>query len=267
MHVSKHSCVWCVRCVYVLSVCDVRFVFWCCGVLCCVVMCGVGAGVGVQCVVCGVCGVCGVCACVCGVVWCVCVCVVCGAAWHAEKPAVCRFKTSPCVGSKTRAPTLFYRHFFFLTSFVLFHRTFLVVFLCSLLSCLLSQGRRCVVLSMSVTRNPGCCSLSECARCGCFGVVEVKLLVHWKKMSSVSSSSCSSSYLESSLFLVVSLNRTCCLVVCCWLGCRSRGVKCYGSCWLAPSLLAEHVRIMQETVLAYLCKPRATWKEVGLHVC
>ena len=64
--------------VYVLRVCvlDVRFVFWCCVVLCCVVMCGVGAGVGVC-------------------VWC-----VCGAAWHAEKHAVCRFKTSPCVGSK-----------------------------------------------------------------------------------------------------------------------------------------------------------------------
>ena len=31
------------------------------------------------------------------VVWC-CVCVVvCGAAWHAEKTSVCRFKTSPCV--------------------------------------------------------------------------------------------------------------------------------------------------------------------------
>ena len=48
--------------VYVLRVCvwDVRFVIWCCGVLCCVVMCDVGAGVGVQCVVCGVC-VCSVC--------------------------------------------------------------------------------------------------------------------------------------------------------------------------------------------------------------
>ena len=32
------------------------------------------------------------------VVWC---CGVwCGAAWHAEKPSVCRFKTSPCVRSK-----------------------------------------------------------------------------------------------------------------------------------------------------------------------
>ena len=48
------------------SVWDVRFVFWCCGVLWCVV----------------------------------CVLSVCGAAWHAEKPSVCRFKTSPCVRSK-----------------------------------------------------------------------------------------------------------------------------------------------------------------------
>ena len=40
---------------------DVRFVIWCCGVLRCVVMCDVGAGVGVQCVVCGVCSVCSVC--------------------------------------------------------------------------------------------------------------------------------------------------------------------------------------------------------------
>ena len=53
------------------SVCGMCvFVFWCCGVLCCVVMCGVGAGVGAQCVVCGVCGVCAWC------LWCVC-CVCC----------------------------------------------------------------------------------------------------------------------------------------------------------------------------------------------
>ena len=68
------------------SVWDVRFVFWCCGVLCCVVMCGVGAGVGAQCVVCGVCGV----RCV--------VCVWLGLA--RGKTPVCRFKMSPCVGSK-----------------------------------------------------------------------------------------------------------------------------------------------------------------------
>ena len=50
---------WCVRCgACAESVCDARFVFWCCGVLCCVVMCGVGAGVGVQYVVCGVSVVC-----------------------------------------------------------------------------------------------------------------------------------------------------------------------------------------------------------------
>ena len=36
---------------------------------------------------------------VCGVM-CVCVVCVCGAAWHAENLPVCRFKTSPCVGSK-----------------------------------------------------------------------------------------------------------------------------------------------------------------------
>ena len=68
------------------SVCDVRFVFWCCGVLCSVVMCGVGAGAGVgaQCVVCvrGMCRVCVVCfVCVRGVCcvcpWCV-LCVRCG---------------------------------------------------------------------------------------------------------------------------------------------------------------------------------------------
>ena len=53
---------------------------------------------GVCCVVCVV--LCVVLCCVC-VVLCVllcCVCgVVCGAAWHAEKTSVCRFKTSPCV--------------------------------------------------------------------------------------------------------------------------------------------------------------------------
>ena len=56
---SKHSrvlvcvCVLvCVRCgVCAESVWDVHFVFWCCRVLCCVVMYGVGAGVGVRCVV------------------------------------------------------------------------------------------------------------------------------------------------------------------------------------------------------------------------
>ena len=62
-------------------------------VLCVVVLCGV-CGVCVLCVVCGVCVCCVLCVvcvlcCVCG--------VVCGAAWHAEKTSVCRFKTSPCV--------------------------------------------------------------------------------------------------------------------------------------------------------------------------
>ena len=40
--------------------------------------------------------------CVCWVVWCLrcAVCAVCGAAWHAENTSECRFKTSPCVGSK-----------------------------------------------------------------------------------------------------------------------------------------------------------------------
>ena len=86
-------CCCCCVCVCVCVGVDVRFVFWCCGVLCCVVTCGVGTGVGVHCVVCGV---------VCGVVCVVCVVLsVCGAAWHSEKPLVCRFKTSPCVGSKT----------------------------------------------------------------------------------------------------------------------------------------------------------------------
>ena len=61
------------------------FVIWCCGVLCCVVMCDVGAGVGVQCEVCGVCSVC-------SVLSVLSVLSVCGAAWHAEKP--------PCVDSK-----------------------------------------------------------------------------------------------------------------------------------------------------------------------
>ena len=71
------------------SVCvwDVRFMFWCCGVLCCVVMCGVGAGVGVQCVVCSICGVCA---------W----CVLCMARLGTRKTPVCRFKTPPCVSAK-----------------------------------------------------------------------------------------------------------------------------------------------------------------------
>ena len=37
---------------------------------------------------------------------------------------------------------------------------------------------------------------------------------------------------------------------------------------LGPFLVGEHVRIKQETtVLVELCKPRATWNEVGLHLC
>ena len=60
--------------VYVLRVCGMCIL---CLVCCGVVMCGVGAGVGVQCVVRCVRGVCVVSA-VC------CVVSVCGAAWHAE---------------------------------------------------------------------------------------------------------------------------------------------------------------------------------------
>ena len=67
------------------------------------VLCCVGAGIGVQCVVRCVRGVYVWCvACVLGCVLCLWKAVggVCGAAWHAEKPSVCRFKTSPCAGSK-----------------------------------------------------------------------------------------------------------------------------------------------------------------------
>ena len=40
-------------------------------------------------------------------------------------------------------------------------------------------------------------------------------------------------------FLVVSLGRTCCLVVCCWLGCRCCGDGGSGSCWLFVSAAHE----------------------------
>ena len=44
--------------------------------------------------------------------------------------------------------------------------------------------------------------------------------------------------------------------------------ECQSARTLAHSLFGEHVRIMHETiVLALLCKPRATWNEVGLHLC
>ena len=44
--------------------------------------------------------------------------------------------------------------------------------------------------------------------------------------------------------------------------------ECQSACTLAPSLFDDYVRIMQETtVLAQLCKPHATWNEVGLYVC
>ena len=65
--VLKWLCV-CVEreCGVCVSLClwDVRFVFWCCGVLCCVVLCGAGVVRNVWCVVsvvCVRCGVCGVC--------------------------------------------------------------------------------------------------------------------------------------------------------------------------------------------------------------
>ena len=89
-----------------------RFVY-CCGVLCCVVVCGcwcvlVCVGVcwcvcvcvcvcGVCCALCVVCGVC--CACCVCCVCCACWCVLCGAAWHAENTPVCRSQTPPCVRS------------------------------------------------------------------------------------------------------------------------------------------------------------------------
>ena len=39
-------------------------------------------------------------------------------------------------------------------------------------------------------------------------------------------------------------------------------------CMYLGTLLGDHVRIMQETtVLVLLCKPRATWNEVGLFLC
>ena len=70
-------------------------------------MCGVGAGVGMQCVVCGVCDVCAWCVCVLCVravcvrgVCCVCGGVVCVARLGTRKNTMCRFQTSLCVGSK-----------------------------------------------------------------------------------------------------------------------------------------------------------------------
>ena len=77
------------------SVCGCVVLCFGAGVLCCVVMCGVGAGVGVQCVVCGVCGVCA---------WCVCVvCVVCVARLGTRKNPVCTFKNASVCTGKTRA--------------------------------------------------------------------------------------------------------------------------------------------------------------------
>ena len=45
-------------------------------------------------------------------------------------------------------------------------------------------------------------------------------------------------------------------------------LTCQSAWAVAHSLLGEHVRIMQETsVQVFMCKPRATWNEVGLHLC
>ena len=44
--------------------------------------------------------------------------------------------------------------------------------------------------------------------------------------------------------------------------------ECHCAWASVHSLFGEHVRIMQETtVLVQLCKPRATWNEVGLYLC
>ena len=44
--------------------------------------------------------------------------------------------------------------------------------------------------------------------------------------------------------------------------------ECQSAWVMAHSLLVQHVRIMHETtVLVLLCKPRATWNEVGLYLC
>ena len=44
--------------------------------------------------------------------------------------------------------------------------------------------------------------------------------------------------------------------------------ECQGAWAVAHSLPGEHVRMMQETcVQVFLCKPRATWNDVGLYLC
>ena len=99
-------CVECVCGVCAESVWDVRFVFWYCGVLCCVVMCGVSAGVGVQCVcavwcVVSVVSVRGVCLSVCVPVRFDPCCTGKRSRVYFENAPVCTFKTS--VSHKTRA--------------------------------------------------------------------------------------------------------------------------------------------------------------------
>ena len=101
--VLRWLCVCDVCCGVCVVCCFLCVYMWCCVLfgLCVCAWCGGACGVVVSDVLCVVvwCLWCQVC-CVCAVWWCV--CVVCGAAWHAEPPPlpVCRFKTSPFVRSR-----------------------------------------------------------------------------------------------------------------------------------------------------------------------
>ena len=83
---------------------------------------------------------------------------------------------------------------------------------------------------------------------GCFGVAEVQLSI--KRMVVL---------LLVVVFivvfvLVVDLGRTCCLVVRCWLGCRSRGVGGRGWSWLFGSAVFLVFRvIVRESSWAAWC--------------
>ena len=200
--------------------------------------------------VCGMCVLCVVCVVICCVgagvgvqcvvrgvrgvcfLWCVWCVVWCG--WACGKPSVCRFKTPPCVRSRR----LRVYH-------VLNMRTF----------------------SGYTRRRP------ERTHGGVLNLHTEGFSAFSSLFSSLLSFSLSLHSLSLAIFPLLSslfsLSATMSMIThpvrSLWV---HTALTSLSACTLAHSLSDEHVRIMHETtVLVLLCKPRATWNEVGLYLC
>ena len=192
----------------------------------CVCACGVVCGTRVLCF--GVVVSC----CVCWLVYRVVsvVCGVCGAAWHAEKTSVCRFKTLPSVPAK-RA------HVFNMRACCRYTRKRFET----------THGD---VLNLHTERREGRGFLLSLTSLLSFSLPSFSLPCRSLHSFSFSLSSLS---LSSSLLNNHSSSRFC---------------LCQSAWTLTHSLFGEHVRFVQKTtVLAQLCKPHETLNEVGLYLC